>query len=355
MNLLLIFYEAFIALVALFLLALAARPRSGKDYRVRKGFRPRTLVIIPCRGRDIELERNLRAALVQSYRRYDAIAVVDSANDEAVQYIKAAGMRFIVSSADCKRCSGKVRAIATALEKFTNYDAYVILDSDVLAGTEWLGSIIAPLGDRHIGMATSFPTFRPIYGFWSNVKFVWGFVGSSLMESKATRFGWGGTLAFRTDLLAKADLAEFKSSVSDDIALTRIVKKKGLGIAYVPEASPVVYTQESFGSFAEWANRQTALSISGSPKLYYYGVAFYAASILCLLSGIVLSVWVSPTFLLLLLPTVASVLKTYNRSSRSIAAACISPLINFVYLANLLKAKGMGSITWRGRSYSIKT
>ncbi|HIH50589.1 MAG: glycosyltransferase family 2 protein [Candidatus Micrarchaeaceae archaeon] len=352
MSTLLLAYEIFISFVALILLVLAARPKSKRDYETSKGFMPRTLVIIPCRGRDIALTRNLKAAKSQRYRNYDVVAVVDSADDEAVAHIRAAHMRFIVSDIQCRGCSGKVRAIVSALERFRNYDAYVILDSDVLAGKDWLSCVVAPLADRHIGISTSFPVFKPVGGFWSHVKFTWGFVGASLMESASTRFGWGGTLAFRTDLLSKADILEFRGSVSDDIALTRIAKRKGLGIAYVPEARPVVETDEGFAAFVEWSTRQTAFSLAGDGRLFYYGVVFYSASVLCLLSGVALAVAVGPIFLLLLLPTFAAMAKMYMRSG-SAAAVCISPLINFVYLANLLRAKGMGSVTWRGRIYRV--
>lgn len=100
-------------------------------------------------------------------------------------------------------------------------------------------------------------------------------------------------------------------------------------------------------------NRQTAFSLVGDGRLFYYGVVFYSASILCLLSGIALAAAASPISLLLLLPTIAAMAKMYRRSG-SVAAVCISPIVNFVYLANLLKARRMGSVTWRGRSYKVR-
>lgn len=347
-------YIIFISLVALLLLALALRPKRGQNHIKGKAFNPRVLVIMPCKGHDIELKRNLEAAASQDYENYKLITVVDSNNDSALKSIRAANAESILSNSKCANCSGKVRAISTALSRFRDYDAYVILDSDALVGKDWLTDVITPLADRRIGISTSFPLFRPIGGFWSWVKFVWGFVGISLMESESTRFGWGGTLAFRKDLLSKDDMKYFSESVSDDIALTKIAKRKGLKLAYEPDAAPIIDSDDNLAKFSEWANRQTALSIRGDPKLFYYGVVFYSASILVLLSSIILSIMVSPVFLLLLLPLLAGALKTYKRSGGSLIAACIFPLINFLYLANLLKAKGMRAIEWRGRRYSLK-
>ncbi len=354
MGLLLSTYIIFISLVALFLLALSLR-RTGKEvYNTSKGFRPKVLVIIPCKGNDIELERNLKAAMNQDYHNYRAIAVVDSKADGAVSHIKAAGMYMILSTNRCRSCSGKVRAIATALSRFKNYDAYVILDSDVLTKRSWLKEVIAPLSDKKVGLSTSFPTFRPIGGFWSHVKFVWGFVGLSLMEDKATRFGWGGSLAFRPDLMSKDDFRKFSESVSDDIMLTGIAKERRLEIAYVPEAEPVVDVSETFESFMEWANRQTTLSTNGDKRLFYYGIVVYTTGILVMISSVLLSIFISPVFLLLLMPLVAGEFKAYMRSGGSLAAICIFPIMNFIYLANLLIANSMSSIKWRGKSYSIK-
>jgi cellulose synthase/poly-beta-1,6-N-acetylglucosamine synthase-like glycosyltransferase len=349
----LIIYIVFISLVALFLLALSIKRNPGQKYRTSKDYNPKVLVIIPCKGHDIGLARNLTSAKRQSHTNYDVIAVVESKGDEAVKSIKSAGLKFIISKFNCRNCSGKVRNISAALSGFRNYDAYVILDSDAYVGREWLSSVIAPLYDKRIGISTSFPTFRPIGGFWSHVKFVWGFVGLSLMEHPATRFGWGGTLAFRKDLLSAVDFKKFSESVSDDIALTSITKAKRLRIAYTPDLGIMIDSKDDFGVFWEWANRQTAFSINGSGKVFYYGVVYYSASILVLVSAIILSISINPIFLLLLLPTVAGAARTYERSKGSLAAVCIFPLINFVYLANLIKAKGMKRVTWRGRVYDI--
>jgi cellulose synthase/poly-beta-1,6-N-acetylglucosamine synthase-like glycosyltransferase len=346
-------YIVFISLVALFLFVLSFRRRPRQEYLTSKGYNPKVLVIIPCKGLDIGLAGNLTAAKRQRYSNYEVIAVVESEKDEAVRSIKAAGLKFIISKFNCRNCSGKVRNISAALSQFKGYDAYVILDSDAHVGRDWLSGIIAPLHDKRVGLSTSFPAFRPIGGFWSYVKFVWGFVGISLMESPSTRFGWGGTLAFRKDFLSKADFRRFSESVSDDIALTDIAKAKGLKIAYVPGIDIIIDSNDSFKVFWEWANRQTALSINGSGKVFYYGVIFYSASILVFLSAIILSIFVNPVFLLLLLPFIAGWAKTYRRSNGSLAAICIYPLINFVYLANLIKAKGMRKIRWRGRTYDL--
>ena len=157
----------------------------------------KTLVMVPCKGSDISLHENLLSLKNQDYSAFDLVAIVDSEADVALPLIREAGITYIVSDATCEKCSGKVRAIASAFSHFPDYDVYVIADSDATFSPGWLSALVSPLEDREYGISTTFPIFIPVGGFWSRFKMVWGFVGRSMMESRITRFGWGGSLAFR--------------------------------------------------------------------------------------------------------------------------------------------------------------
>ncbi len=316
---------------------------------------PKTLVMIPCRGRDITLKENIASAMHQSYRDYDAVAIVDSMDDESIPVLRDSGIGIMVSDGDDGKGSGKVRAIATALEEKKGYGIYVILDSDVHVDKKWLSELVAPLSDKDTGISTTFPYFRPMKGFWSRMKTVWGFVGLGLMESERTRFGWGGSLAFRRELVdGKSEMSYFKSMISDDIAITRIAKAKGLGIGYCRKAGATVNCEESFASLWEWSNRQAALSIAGNRKVLHYGLTFYAANILLFLSGIALALLYTPFFLVLLAPYAIGLAKAYQRSRDASAGTLVAfTLSPFMYMANLIVASRMKSITWRGREYDI--
>ena len=232
---------------------------------------------------------------------------------------------------------------------------YVIADADATFPSNWLADLVAPLSDPSIGISTTFPYFKPIAGFWSRAKMVWGLVGQSLMESDATRFGWGGSLAFRTDLLGKKALAYFKGAISDDTALTKIAKARRLKIAYVRSARPVIYTRERWSTFIEWADRQSALFSAGSSKAAYYGIAFYSLSLLLLVSAVVLSVTTSLLFLIFLIPFAAGIIKSYKRSATHYPdLPLVYLVVQVLYLVNLLRATQMETIAWRGRRYPVQ-
>lgn len=353
-------YAAFATLVfgCLAIIDLAGRAIGETEGVDKRRFLPKALVVVPCRGIDIGLEGNLSSLMQQNYSRYRVIAVVDSREDPALKTIRKVGMEYLVSNTKCGMCSGKVRAIATALEKERDYDAYAIADSDVRVGSAWLKELMLPLHDKRVGISTSFPRFVPMAGgFWSKMKLVWGFVGEGLMERESTRFGWGGSLAFRKDLLESNGISAFKDSkysVSDDITLTKMAEGKGLSIAYARRAQPVVYCRESFMSFYEWSNRQTAFTILGYRRNLYIGLLYYGAEIMTSVSAIALSAAISPLFLVFLAHYAKSTLMNYRRADATDPAiAVISFAMPFIYFANLVNAGRMEEITWRGRRYSI--
>lgn len=346
----------FIGMAAIDLFGMIKKERK-KTYK-DKSYKPKTLVIVPCKGMDIGLYENLVSLTHQDYKNFEVVAVLDTEEDAAIKPVKKAGIRYLLSKSDCTRCSGKVRAISTALGKLRNYDVYVIADSDISVSNTWLESIIKPLSDGKVGLSTMYPYFKNIGGFWSRVKSVWGMVGEGLMKNDLTKFGWGGSLAFRKELLDKKSFEFLKNSVysiSDDVCLTMIAKKKKLEIAYVDSAQPVVKTKDDLGQFWEWANRQTALSILGNRKNLYLGIPFYLGEAILILSGISFSIFLSPIFLLLLLHYAKSLVLTFHRSKdKGIILVPITLMIPFLYLVNLVIASGMKKITWRGSVYCIR-
>ncbi len=355
MNILLTLLTALLTLISAGLLLIEAVKRfEPGNSAVADGAVEKVLVIVPCRGNDISLQENLLSVLGQEFSPFDAIAVVDSEEDPALEHIRAAGMSFMVADACCERCSGKVRAITSAIEANPGYAIYVIADSDATFEQGWLARLVAPLADAGTGLSTSFPLFVPLGGFWSKVKMVWGFVGTSMMESTITRFGWGGSLAFRRGLLDGAGLASFREAVSDDSALTKLARESGGRIAYCGGTLVTVKSRETFGTFREWSNRQTALAIHNSRHLYGMGIGLYGSRLLLLVSSIILSAAVSPLYLLLLAPFALNLAKIYIRSgSRDPLLIPIFLAMDAMYMANLLRARRMRTISWRGREYSI--
>jgi cellulose synthase/poly-beta-1,6-N-acetylglucosamine synthase-like glycosyltransferase len=346
-------YEVFISLTAFFYFYIAIKRPVKDSYSIKKDFFPKVLVMVPCKGLDIGLERNLKSIKNQKYGNFEILAIVDNEKDIALKVIKKAGLDYITTSKKFCRGSGKVNALSTAIAANSDYDVYVIADSDINVERSWLSKLIAPLADKRVGLSTSYPYFKATGGFWSRVKMVWGFVGNGMLESKLLRFGWGGSLAFRKEIIA-GKVARFSRYLSDDIAITDFVKEKGLELAYVPSAAPIVETKDTRTTFWEWANRQTAFSIRGNRKNFQFGVVFYLFDNVLLVSGVLLSIFVSYMFILLLVPRSIGIMKLRRRLRQSCRGFFIIALaMPAIFLVNLLIANNMQSIEWRGRKYSV--
>ncbi len=354
MLLIYVFY-LYIAVISLF--ALLSTLQALGSYREKKygKYSPRTLVVLPCRGTDYKMDENLTALKAQDYGNYDIIAVVDSADDSAVKLLKQSNIKYMVAKKHTQG-SGKVNAIACALEKFRNYDAYAIADSDILVKRNWLRDLVLPLKDKHIGLSTTYPYFKAEAGFWSKVKTVWSFVGDGMMESKLLRFGWGGSIAFRRDLVGKKELDFFRKFISDDVALTKIALSKGLGLAYVKGAKPTVRSKDDFKTFLEWSNRQTALSINGNRLVFWIGLPFYALTFILLVSAFALTLFYSYIFILLFVPVVLGAIKNYRRLEGDLPGfVFINAVMPLIFVVNLMMAKNMRRIRWRGRDYNLSS
>jgi cellulose synthase/poly-beta-1,6-N-acetylglucosamine synthase-like glycosyltransferase len=347
-------YIGFLFLVALGLIILSSirtrvNENSGK-------YDQTALVMVPCKGVDYSMRQNLQSLKEQNFRNYKLVGIVDSSDDPSVPYLKEAGIEIIVSEYPCMKCSGKVRALSTAISRYTDYHVYVIADSDITVGKQWLEGLMNPLSNPKYGAATTFPVFYPEGGFWSHFKSAWGIVGKSMMQSRITRFGWGGSLAFRKSLLDDPkNLSFFSESVSDDTAITKICKERGLEIFYSRDSEPVVKSPDNFSQMIEWSNRQTALSIAASPEVYRYGVMYYSLEILLILSSVVLSAIVSVFFLLFLIPELVKILKVApDLKASGWRIPFLELILPFFYEYNLLKAHRMNEIIWRGNSYMLQ-
>ncbi|EQD32023.1 glycosyltransferase, partial [mine drainage metagenome] len=218
----------------------------------------------------------------------------------------------------------------------------------------WLSNLVKPLGSREIGVSTTFPHFVPTGGIWSKIKSVWGLVGIGLMQAKLTRFVWGGSMAFRGELMDPGSMEFFKKHVSDDIAIMRIVKNKGLNICYCKTAAPVINSPDDFKTFREWSNRQTALSVSASRSILKFGMVFYSSEILLLAGAIIFSILFSPIFLFLLAPYLLFAYRNLQNHHRGgLYVFLIALLIPFIAISNLVIAAGTKTIQWRGMEYDL--
>lgn len=269
-------------------------------------FTPYVTVIAPCRGIDAGLEENLLALVKQDYPAYEVIFVVDDQNDPAVQVIE--GVRTgsdgdsvtvtskLVVAQKAQSSSQKVENLREAvLLADERSEAFVFVDSDARPSENWLRYLVAPLENENAGAATGYRWFisdNPTFS--SEMRSAWNAsIASALGPDLRSNFCWGGSMAIRRDLFERINMRErWSGTLSDDFAVTRVMKEIGMPIVFVPQALTASVEDCSFAEMLEFTTRQMKITRVYSPDLWMlsfvgsglFNVVMIAAFLITILS-----------------------------------------------------------------------
>jgi len=349
----------------------------------RRAFKPRACLVMPCKGNEEHLARNIEGILTQTYPEYRTIIVTDTVEDPAYSVAKSvldhhvqAGAELCISKQRVG-CSGKVAALLTALERdaWAN-DVYVFVDSDALVPPRWLMDLVDPLGDDCVGASTGFRWYFPSGGFWSHVQSAWNASGTNLLFDKRYNFPWGGAMAVRAETLKKIDIESiWQRAISDDLTLNAALRDHGYGITFLPQCTVASYERATAVGFLKWAIRQTAITKIFNRRLWNYALGAYLffdiivlLAAISLIAGAVLSAaWFLPAGLLLV-PSASGLwrssqrIATFRRAMPEfveefdrtrLADSIASLIVPWIMTYCIIASARMKGIEWRGRKYKL--
>jgi ceramide glucosyltransferase len=346
-------------------------------------FKPRVCLIMPCKGKEPGLERNIENVLTQEYGNYQTVIVTDSALDPAYVIARSILTRYpgraaIYTSDREGKASGKVAALLTAVEKTKREaEVYAFVDSDSLVSPSWLGEVVDPLWDKSIGATTGFRWYIPSTGgFWSHVEAAWNASGTNQMFNPRYNFPWGGAMAIRAETLREIDIQNvWENAISDDMTLNSALRTHGYRIAFLPHCSAATYNKTNLDEFLRWAIRQIVLTRLFNRGLWYYAAAAYGFLNLALIlgfAGLVLSAFKGPIWLipsaLLLMPTILGVPRSLQRcrtfekalphlkndiEKTRIVGCIVSLIVPWIMTYCIIKSALTDEIEWRGRKYEL--
>lgn len=346
-------------------------------------YAPHVAVICPCKGAEPGLEENLSALARFDYPSYEVIFVIASALDPARnimdRVVAASGKpaRVLVAGAP-KNCGEKVNNLRAAVQELGEaVEVMVFADSDVRLGRGWLGRMVAPLADPHLGAATTYRWYFPERGgFWSAMLSAWNAAIATQLGEHGGNFCWGGGTAIRRASFHQARALEFwEGALSDDWALTRALGAAGMPIRFVPECLAATLGDADRDGLVEFTNRQIILTRVYSPRrwllaalthLSYCVTLLFAAMVILdrMLTGFS---WAA----LFLLAFVVAFLAAAKGALRAIAvqellpewrAKCrewswawifLAAIVPFLFLWNFAVASFTRRIRWRGIRYEL--
>jgi cellulose synthase/poly-beta-1,6-N-acetylglucosamine synthase-like glycosyltransferase len=384
----LVLWQSIIALVGGWrYLAYVQREMEAK----RPLYMPYASVIAPCRGLEPGLFWNVGALFNQHYPQYEIIFVVDSADDPALGVIEessrsyaergVASVRTVIAgrARDCGQKVHNLRAAVRASDRSS--EVLVFVDTDARPRPDWLRSLVAPLADEGVGATTGYRWFVPTYGkFASRLRGVWNAsIASALGANGARNFCWGGSTAIRRETFARLDmLEEWRGTLSDDFALTRVLQRNKLPIYFVPNCLTGGHEDCTFAELFEFTTRQLKITRVYAPHLWkivlvsnlLWSIVFYGGLALVvtraalglsfewpltLITAIyMLGIWKA---FFRLRAVALPLVEAYEGQLRASAPSQLFlwPLTSLLYVYNALAAGCSRRLTWRGITYELKS
>lgn len=199
---------------------------------------PPVTVLKPVHGLEPRLEETLESFFRQDYPEFEIIFGARSRDNEALRVVERLRARYpnvrtsVVISGEPSWPNAKVFSLAKMIAS-SDSDYFVISDSDILVGPDFLRNIIPPLCNANKGLVTCLYQGIPAPEFWSrmealgmSVEMPAGVLVADMMEGM--RFALGAAMAVRRDAIeAIGGIRETADFYSDDFVLGHLVAEAG--------------------------------------------------------------------------------------------------------------------------------
>ena len=256
----------------------------SKHKRKRSGYRPRAVLFVPCKGLDSNFERNVKSFFDQDYENYLLWFVVGDKSDPAYDELFRLKEQLIVSSkaqdvqilvaGQGQFCSQKVHNLLYCYERLgEDVEVMAFADSDICLRSDWLSHIVYPLRQAKTGASSGYRWFVPRKNNLASLAL--SAVNAKVAQLLGnTRFNqaWGGSMAIRVEVFQKLGLDKiWPRALSDDLSLSRAVKKAGLKVAFVPACLVASHEETTWPKLFEFGRRQLLITRVNYPKTWWIG------------------------------------------------------------------------------------
>jgi ceramide glucosyltransferase len=302
--------SAIVLLQVLFLIQVYNNYRYAlnKYKRKRSWYRPRTALIVPCKGLDSAFYENITSLFNQDYENYLLLFVVAEKSDPAYdefcklknrlsQSSKASDVRVLVAGQG-HSCSQKIHNLLYCYETITDdIEVLAFADSDVCLRSDWLSHIVYPLRKSKTGAASGYRWFVPKKNNPASLAL------SALNAKVAQLLGntpfnqaWGGSMAIRVDVFRELALDKiWPKALSDDLSLSYAVKKARKKVAFVPACLVPSYESTSWPELFKFARRQFLITRVSNPKTWWFGLCSSLYSVLALWATAAAAIYAAAT------------------------------------------------------------
>jgi hypothetical protein len=262
-------------------------------YNKQHNFRPRTLVIVPCKGLRDGFDENISSFFRQQYSPYLLWFVVQDRDDAAYQRLcqlkqglagqaKCAEVRALVAG-KAVTCSQKIHNLLFAYSQIPpDVEVLAFADSDICVRPDWLSHLVYPLRKDENGAASGYRWFIPRRNNLASLALsAINAKVAQLLGPSPLNHAWGGSMAIRSELFRRLGVDKiWATAVSDDLSLSRRVKKAGLKVVFVPACLAASYEATSWRGLIEFVRRQFLITRVVVPSTWWTGLAGSLYSVL---------------------------------------------------------------------------
>lgn len=341
-------------------------------------------VIVPCKGRDLQLSANLRRLFQQRYHPYELLLVVESDDDPAATIIdrlidafRHVRARRIVAGR-ATDSGQKVHNLCAAIaEVGPHVEVLAFADSDAQPRSDWLQRLAEGLDKPGVGAVTGYRWFVPVHATLPNLLL------SSINASVAALLGpgghnfvWGGSWAILRERFHDLGLpAGWKGTLSDDLVVTRLLKERGLKIVFEPNCLVASPLDIGAPQLTEFLRRQYLIGRCYMPRWWQVGLLgttllqiVFWGGLLGLTLGLSAGAWWTPLSAATCVALYAlNVYRAWNRqqfarialapgqatAGEALFDLVCGPLSGLVNLTGLLASLVGHQVSWRGVRYRL--
>jgi len=269
-------------------------------------YRPPVAVIVPFKGIDTDLVGGVRGLCEQEYGEYRLLLIVDSKDDpaypilvrELAHYPHRKAEVLIAGPAgpdEGQKVHNQLFAIDRLNADAVPGEAWVFADSDAVPHKDWLVRLVGPLCQPdHTGLTTGYRWLIPKEPatIWSHLSSVMNSSAACMLGRDHLNHAWGGSMAIRADIAAKADLrGHLVGALCDDYQFTRAVTKLGLRVYFVPQCLVTSPVDFSLASLVNFAQRQYLLTRVYAPLLFLGSLLVHTLYVTGFVSALGAAIW----------------------------------------------------------------
>ncbi len=313
------YYIALAAILSRLLLSFHAyrnyRYALAKYKRKRSWHALRTVLTVPCKGLDSDFGKNISSFFNQDYENYLLWFVVADKSDPAYdelcklknelsQNSKAQDVQILVAGTirreTSRVCSQKIHNLLYCYERIgDDIDVLAFADSDICVRSDWLSQLVWPLRQAKIGAASGYRWYIPKKNNLASLVLsaLNGTVAQLLGNSRFNQ-AWGGSMAIRVDVFRRLGLAKiWAKALSDDLSLSRAVKKAGMKVEFVPACLAASHESTTWRGLFEFGRRQFLITRIYAPSTWWFGLCGSLYSVLGVWGAAGLAIYAAHKFL----------------------------------------------------------